>query len=66
MIESMKEGSVVVDLAAEAGGNFATTKPGELYIHKVYPKSIFYFCIISLTALVICEKIFIGLRTWQN
>lgn len=35
MIESMKEGSVVVDLAAEAGGNFETTKPGELYVHKV-------------------------------
>ncbi|KAK2117816.1 hypothetical protein P7K49_004703, partial [Saguinus oedipus] len=34
MIESMKEGSVVVDLAAEAGGNFETTRPGELYIHK--------------------------------
>ncbi|ELK12167.1 NAD(P) transhydrogenase, mitochondrial [Pteropus alecto] len=34
MIESMKEGSVVVDLAAEAGGNFETTKPGELYVHK--------------------------------
>ena len=35
MIESMKEGSVVVDLAAEAGGNFETTRPGELYVHKV-------------------------------
>ena len=35
MIESMKEGSIVVDLAAEAGGNFETTKPGELYVHKV-------------------------------
>nr|XP_048707008.1 NAD(P) transhydrogenase, mitochondrial isoform X1 [Caretta caretta] len=34
MIESMKEGSVVVDLASEAGGNFETTKPGELYVHK--------------------------------
>ncbi|KAJ7427246.1 NAD(P) transhydrogenase, mitochondrial [Willisornis vidua] len=34
MIESMKEGSVVVDLAAEAGGNIETTKPGELYVHK--------------------------------
>ncbi|XP_034854924.1 NAD(P) transhydrogenase, mitochondrial [Mirounga angustirostris] len=34
MIESMQEGSVVVDLAAEAGGNFETTKPGELYVHK--------------------------------
>lgn len=39
MIESMKEGSVVVDLAAEAGGNFETTKPGELYVHKVSLKA---------------------------
>lgn len=31
----MKEGSVVVDLAAEAGGNIETTKPGELHVHKV-------------------------------
>lgn len=31
MIESMKPGSVVVDLAAEAGGNIETTKPGQLY-----------------------------------
>jgi NAD(P) transhydrogenase len=31
MIETMKPGSVVVDLAAEAGGNIETTKPGELY-----------------------------------
>ncbi|MEE6458173.1 hypothetical protein FKM82_000194 [Ascaphus truei] len=34
MIELMKEGSVVVDLASEAGGNIETTKPGELYVHK--------------------------------
>ncbi len=34
MIESMKDGSVVVDLAAEAGGNFETTKPGETYNYK--------------------------------
>ena len=34
MIESMKEGSVVVDLAAEAGGNIETTRPGELYRYK--------------------------------
>ncbi|TNM90859.1 hypothetical protein fugu_003148 [Takifugu bimaculatus] len=33
-VESMKEGSVVVDLAAEAGGNIETTKPGELHVHK--------------------------------
>lgn len=35
----MKDGSVVVDLAAEAGGNIETTKPGELYVHKVKDKS---------------------------
>ena len=34
MVESMKDGSVVVDLAAEAGGNIATTVPGELSVHK--------------------------------
>ncbi|XP_031674334.1 NAD(P) transhydrogenase, mitochondrial [Oncorhynchus kisutch] len=34
MVESMKDGSVVVDLAAEAGGNIETTKPGELHVHK--------------------------------
>lgn len=34
MIESMKPGSVVVDLAAEAGGNIETTKPGEIYSYK--------------------------------
>ncbi|XP_050309949.1 NAD(P) transhydrogenase, mitochondrial-like [Anthonomus grandis grandis] len=30
-IMSMKPGSVVVDLAAEAGGNIETTKPGQIY-----------------------------------
>lgn len=34
-VESMRDGSVVVDLAAEAGGNIETTRPGELYVHKV-------------------------------
>eukprot|EP00922_Rhytidocystis_sp_ex-Travisia-forbesii_P027213 GHVS01039906.1.p1 GENE.GHVS01039906.1~~GHVS01039906.1.p1 ORF type:complete len:1105 (+),score=157.24 GHVS01039906.1:124-3315(+) len=33
MIESMKHGSVVVDLAAEAGGNIETTKPNEIYTY---------------------------------
>uniref|UniRef100_A0A914EIL4 proton-translocating NAD(P)(+) transhydrogenase n=1 Tax=Acrobeloides nanus TaxID=290746 RepID=A0A914EIL4_9BILA len=33
MIASMKPGSVVVDLASEAGGNIETTRPGELYIN---------------------------------
>jgi NAD(P) transhydrogenase len=31
MVESMKQGSVIVDLAAETGGNCEVTKPGELY-----------------------------------
>ncbi|ULT82647.1 hypothetical protein L3Y34_012116 [Caenorhabditis briggsae] len=31
MIKSMKPGSVVVDLAAESGGNIETTRPGEVY-----------------------------------
>ncbi len=30
----MKPGSVVVDLASEAGGNIETTRPGEKYIYK--------------------------------
>ena len=31
MVDDMKPGSVVVDLAAEAGGNIETTKPGQIY-----------------------------------
>ncbi|XP_042913652.2 NAD(P) transhydrogenase, mitochondrial-like, partial [Parasteatoda tepidariorum] len=34
MVESMKPGSIVVDLASEAGGNVETTKPGEIYVHN--------------------------------
>jgi NAD(P) transhydrogenase subunit alpha len=34
MVESMKEGSVVVDLAAEQGGNCDLTKPGEICRHN--------------------------------
>ncbi|KAI0780954.1 PNTB-domain-containing protein [Trametes elegans] len=34
MVSAMKQGSVIVDLAAETGGNCAVTKPGELHIHK--------------------------------
>jgi NAD(P) transhydrogenase subunit alpha len=33
MVESMKPGSVIVDLAAEAGGNCALTKPDEVVRH---------------------------------
>merc|ERR1719264_891419 len=34
MVDDMKPGSVVVDLAAEAGGNIETTKPGEIYVYN--------------------------------
>lgn len=34
MIDAMKNGSVLVDLAAEAGGNCELTRPGEIYRHK--------------------------------
>eukprot|EP01080_Neovahlkampfia_damariscottae_P011368 gene11368-4536_t len=34
MVESMKAGSVIVDLASEAGGNCELTKPNGLHIHK--------------------------------
>jgi NAD(P) transhydrogenase len=30
----MRPGSVIVDLAAEAGGNVETTRPGQVYTHK--------------------------------
>ncbi len=33
MVESMKQGSVIVDLAAESGGNCQVTHPGEVYEH---------------------------------
>lgn len=34
MVEGMKPGSVIVDLAAETGGNCELTKPGETYVHN--------------------------------
>lgn len=34
MVESMKPGAVIVDLAAEQGGNCALTRAGEVIVHK--------------------------------
>src|SRR5918994_1079924 len=34
MVESMKPGSIIVDLAAEAGGNCELTEPGETVEHN--------------------------------
>ena len=30
----MKQGSVIVDMAAEAGGNCEATRPGELHVYQ--------------------------------
>jgi NAD(P) transhydrogenase subunit alpha len=35
MVEAMRPGSVVVDLAAEAGGNCELTEPGEVVEHQL-------------------------------
>jgi NAD(P) transhydrogenase subunit alpha len=32
MVDAMKPGSVVVDIAADGGGNCAATRPGEMYV----------------------------------
>ncbi|TFK55138.1 PNTB-domain-containing protein [Heliocybe sulcata] len=34
MVAAMKQGSVIVDLAAEAGGNCAVTRPGNLHVEN--------------------------------
>ncbi|MEB3310575.1 MAG: Re/Si-specific NAD(P)(+) transhydrogenase subunit alpha [Snowella sp.] len=34
MVSTMKDGSVIVDLASEQGGNCEVTKPGEVYRYK--------------------------------
>ncbi len=34
MAESMKAGSVIIDLAVESGGNCELSKPGEVIVHK--------------------------------
>jgi NAD(P) transhydrogenase subunit alpha len=34
MVELMQDGSVIVDLAAEQGGNCELTRPGEVYVHN--------------------------------
>lgn len=34
MVAAMKQGSVIVDMAAETGGNCEATRPGELRVHR--------------------------------
>jgi hypothetical protein len=41
MVELMKPGSVIVDLAAEAGGNCELTRKDEVYVHNV--RLLFFF-----------------------
>ena len=44
MVESMRPGSVTVDLAAEAGGNVETTVPGEVVSHQVCTRAPLAVC----------------------
>jgi NAD(P) transhydrogenase subunit alpha len=39
----MKPGSVIVDMAAEMGGNCELTKPNEAYVHEDYKVTIVGF-----------------------
>ncbi len=59
MVESMRPGSVTVDLAAEAGGNVETTAPGEVVSHQA--RALGYKGQIALTALAAGP-----LRTWEG
>ena len=34
MVESMRQGSVIIDMAAEQGGNCALTHPNDVYVHQ--------------------------------
>jgi len=34
MVAAMKQGSIIVDLAAETGGNCEATRPGQLTVHR--------------------------------
>ena len=65
MVESMKPGSVVVDLAAEAGGNIETTKPGEIYTYKV-GRNIMSSKRTNLTSNIILITLFPGCRPYRS
>ena len=69
MIESMKPGSVVVDLAAEAGGNIETTRPGEIYTYNVRFRFGFEFLypeIFSMKRLETLNHQFLGCRPHRS
>ena len=54
MIESMKPGSVTVDLAAEAGGNIATTVPNKVVTHMVSPS--YVACTVFVVTALACTR----------
>lgn len=67
MVESMKQGSVIVDLAAETGGNCELTKPGDSYNYKGVQVSILLITfskkyVVKLFMLVIYIAIVFCLR----
>ena len=64
MIESMKPGSVVVDLAAEAGGNIETTRPGEIYTYNVYIDILFSLSVEQFSSIVNIIRFYSWYRMW--
>jgi NAD(P) transhydrogenase subunit alpha len=50
MVDSMRPGSVIVDLAAERGGNCELTKPGELVAAASGVKIVGYSSVTRLAA----------------
>ena len=64
MIESMKPGSVVVDLAAEAGGNIETTRPGQIYTYNVYIDILFSLSVEQFSSIVNIIRFYSWYRMW--
>jgi hypothetical protein len=56
MLAAMKPGSVVVDLAAEAGGNCVATQPGKLIEHNGVTIIGLFFYPLLLRVLLIAPK----------
>jgi NAD/NADP transhydrogenase alpha subunit len=64
MVESMKQGSVIVDLAAETGGNCDVTRPGESYNYKGVQVSLVMVTNFGYYSYCFCsvKKIFVMLK----
>lgn len=65
MVESMKQGSVIVDLAAETGGNCEVTRPGESYNYKGVQVSAATVLILIVIILCVVDKIGCWLKNFE-